>query len=112
MMSEKCSSSAKGMFEAAVSSNRRIGPGFYRLGLEFSQEAATAFADFQPGQFAQLDLSNTALPPPEKVPEDLRDAAGRKILLRRPFSFAEVTAEGDKTVAELLYCVEIGRAHV
>jgi len=111
MMSEKCSSSAKGMFEAVVSSNRRIGPGFYRLGLEFSQKAATAFADFQPGQFAQLDLSNTALPPPEKIPEDLRDATGRKILLRRPFSFAEVTTKGDKTSAELLYCV-VGPATV
>jgi len=111
MMSQKCSSSAKGTFEAVVSSNRQIGPGFYRLGLEFSQEAAAAFANFQPGQFAQLDLSNAALPPPEKIPDELRDAAGRNILLRRPFSLAEVTTEGDKTVAELLYCV-VGPATV
>jgi dihydroorotate dehydrogenase electron transfer subunit len=110
-MSEGCSSSTKGMFEAKVISNRRIGPGFHRLRLEFTQDGAKAFANFQPGQFAQFDLSKTALPSPEAVPEELRDAASRKILLRRPFSFAEVTAEGGKTFAELLYCV-VGPATV
>lgn len=62
-------------------------------------------ARFKPGQFAQLDLSGTALPPAEAIPEDLLDAAQREILLRRPFSFTNVTIEGDKTVAELLFCV-------
>lgn len=110
-MPEGCSSSTKGKFEAQVISNRRIGSGFYRLRLEFTRDGARAFANFQPGQFAQFDLSKTALPSPEAVPEKLRDAAGRKILLRRPFSFAEVTAERDKTFAELLYCV-VGPATV
>ena len=110
-MSEGCSSSTKGKFEVLVCSNRRIGPGFYRLRLQFAQDGAIAFANFQPGQFAQFDLSNTALPSPEDVPQDLRDASGRKILLRRPFSFAEVTIEGDETFAELLYCV-VGPATV
>jgi dihydroorotate dehydrogenase electron transfer subunit len=110
-MSEGRSSSAKGMFEAQVISNRRIGPGFHRLRLEFTEDGARAFANFEPGQFAQFDLSQTALPSPEVVPEELRDAAGRKILLRRPFSFAEVTPDGDKTFAELLYCV-VGPATV
>jgi dihydroorotate dehydrogenase electron transfer subunit len=104
-MPERCSSSTKGMFDAGVISNRRIGPGFYRLRLQFSEDGASAFANFQPGQFAQFDLSKTALPSPDAVPEQLRDASCRKILLRRPFSFAEVTADGDKTFAELLYCV-------
>jgi len=104
-MSEECSSSTKGVFEAVVSSNRKIGPRFYRLRLEFSQYGARIFSNFKPGQFAQLDLSNTALPPVEKIPEDLQDVAGRKILLRRPFSFAEVTTDEDKTFAELLYCI-------
>jgi dihydroorotate dehydrogenase electron transfer subunit len=104
-MPERCSSSTKGMFDAGVISNRRIGPGFYRLRLQFSEDGARAFANFQPGQFAQFDLSKTALPSPDAVPEQLRDASCRKILLRRPFSFAEVTADGDKTFAELLYCV-------
>jgi dihydroorotate dehydrogenase electron transfer subunit len=104
-MTERYSSSTKGMFEAKVSSNRQIGPGFHRLRLEFTNDGAKAFAGFEPGQFAQFDLSNTALPLLEAVPQELRDAAGRKVLLRRPFSFAEVTGEGDKTFAELLYCV-------
>jgi len=104
-MSEKCSSSAKGVFEAFVSSNKQIGKRFYRLRLEFSANGARAFADFQPGQFAELDLSGTALPSVENIPEHLLDTAGRKILLRRPFSFTDVIAEKDRTFADLLYCV-------
>jgi len=85
--------------------NRQIGPRFYRLGLEFSGAGAEAFAKFTPGQFAQLDLSTAALPPAEAIPDDLADAARREILLRRPFSFADVTLHKDKTSAEILYCV-------
>ena len=104
-MSERCLSSAKGVFEAIASSNKQIGQRFYRLRLEFSGNGASAFADFRPGQFAELDLSGTALPSAENIPEDLHDAAERNILLRRPFSFTDVTADRDKTFAELLYCV-------
>ncbi len=105
MISERCSSSNKGMFEAIVSSNKNIKHRFYKLRLEFVADAAMAFADFRPGQFAELDLSGTALPAVEKIPEDLHDAAERNILLRRPFSFTDVTADRDKTFAHLLYCV-------
>jgi dihydroorotate dehydrogenase electron transfer subunit len=104
-MSEKCSSSTKGVFETIVSSNKHIGHRFYKLRLEFSGGGARAFADFQPGQFAELDLSGAALPSTENIPEDLLDTAGRKILLRRPFSFTDVTTEKNKTFADLLYCV-------
>ena len=104
-MSERCLSSAKGVFEAIVSSNKQIGQRFYRVRLEFSANGASAFADFRPGQFAELDLSGTALPAAENIPEDLHDAAERNILLRRPFSFTDVTADRDKTFADLLYCV-------
>ncbi len=104
-MSERCTSSAKGMFNAIVSSNRQIGQRFHRLRLEFSEEAAEVFADFKPGQFAQLDISGTALPSTGNIPEELLDSSGRNILLRRPFSFSEVFTERDKTFAELLYCV-------
>jgi dihydroorotate dehydrogenase electron transfer subunit len=100
-----------GMFEAKVISNRKIGPGFHRLRLEFTDDGAKVFAKFEPGQFAQFDLSNTALPSQEAVPQKLRDAAGRKILLRRPFSPCGVTGNGDKIFAELLYCV-VGPATV
>lgn len=104
-MSEENTSSKRGVFEAAVASNRQIGPGFYRLKLEFFDEGAKAFAHFEPGQFAELDLSTVALPAPEVIPDDLRDVAGRNILLRRPFSVCEVTSERDETFAEMLYCV-------
>ncbi|MBN1806652.1 MAG: dihydroorotate dehydrogenase electron transfer subunit [Sedimentisphaerales bacterium] len=104
-MSDKSTSSLKGTFEAVASSNKQFGLRFYRLRLEFFDDAAKAFADFHPGQFAELDLAHTALPPEESIPEDLLDAAQRNILLRRPFSFTNITAEKNKTVAELLYCV-------
>jgi dihydroorotate dehydrogenase electron transfer subunit len=104
-MSEEYPSSAKGVFEAIVSSNKKIGHRFYKLRLEFSEAGAGAFADFSPGQFAELDLSSAALPPPEAIPENLHDTAERSILLRRPFSFTDVTTDKDKTFADLLYCV-------
>jgi len=101
----------KGEYRAVVVANRKIRQPFGRLRLEFSQAGARAFAGFRPGQFAQLDLSNIALPALDQIPPNLRDAAGRKILLRRPFSFAEIIAESDRTFAELLYCV-VGPATV
>jgi len=104
-MSEKRSSPTKGLFSAVVSSNRQTGERLYRLRLEFSGPGAESFAKFKPGQFAQIDLSGAALPPTEKIPEDLRDTSGRNILLRRPFSFAEVDTQGNKTFVDLLYRV-------
>jgi dihydroorotate dehydrogenase electron transfer subunit len=93
----------KGMFDAVVSSNKQIRQRFYRLGLEFSGAGAEVFAKTKPGQFAQLDLSKAAVPTAEKIPEDLQDAAGRKILLRRPFSFCDVSSEKEKTRVDILY---------
>jgi dihydroorotate dehydrogenase electron transfer subunit len=110
-MSEGYSSRDKGVFEATVTSNKQIGQRFYKLGLEFAEEGAKAFADFKPGQFAELNLSGVAAPPAENIPEDLRDAAERNILLRRPFAFTDITANEDKTIADLLYCV-VGPATV
>ncbi len=104
-MTDNYSATNKGIFSAGVRSNKQIGRRFYRLGLEFAGDGAKAFAKFRPGQFAELDLSGTALPPAEKMPEDLADAGQRNILLRRPFSFADVNTEKDKTLAEVLYCV-------
>jgi dihydroorotate dehydrogenase electron transfer subunit len=94
----------RGVFDAAVFANKQIGGRFYRLGLEFSADAAAAFAKARPGQFAQLDLSGITLPPMENIAEELQDAAGRKILLRRPFSFCDVSSWKEKTRVEILYC--------
>jgi dihydroorotate dehydrogenase electron transfer subunit len=104
-MSEKHPSSIKGPFNAVVSSNKPIGERLYRLRLEFSGSGAESFAKFKPGQFAQIDLSGTALPPAEKILEGLLDTSGRNILLRRPFSFADVDKQTNKTFVDLLYRV-------
>jgi len=104
-MSDKCTPAKRGEYSATVCANKRIGEGFYRLGLEFLGNGAEAFSKVQAGQFVQLDLSGAALPTADNIPEDLKDAAERKVLLRRPFSFADVTTKNDKTSAEILYCV-------
>jgi dihydroorotate dehydrogenase electron transfer subunit len=104
-MSENCSTVKRGQYSATVYANKQIGERFYRLGLDFSGAGAEAFSKVQAGQFVQLDLSGAALPTSENIPEDLKDAAERKVLLRRPFSFADVTTRDDKTSAEILYCI-------
>lgn len=95
---------AKGDFTAVVTANRHIGSCFYRLSLQFFHQGAQAFAQTVPGQFGQLDLSGTALPAAEKLDWQQADTMGRGIILRRPYSFCEVTAKDDKTTVEILYC--------
>jgi len=95
----------KGAFVAKVRENRRLKEKFYRLVLELTGVGAEAFARTNPGQFAQLDLSKTALPPQVEVPAELADSSQRRILLRRPFSFCNITVEGKKTLVSILYCV-------
>jgi dihydroorotate dehydrogenase electron transfer subunit len=102
---QKRYSENKGLFKAAVSSNKRISGVFYRLGLELSAAGADAFAKTQPGHFAQLDLRNAAVPPMNSIPQELADASRRDILLRRPFSFCDVTTQNNKTLVDILYCV-------
>ena len=84
---------SKGPFEAIVAFNKPLRKCFYRMGLQFTGPGAEAFAKARPGQFAEFDLSNVALPAPEAIPDELKDAATKKILLRRPFSFARVVKE-------------------
>lgn len=104
-MTKNCTAAKKGVFLAAVKANKQIGRRFYRLRLEFSGAGTEAFAGTRPGQFAQLNLSGTALPAAKDIPDELANNARRNILLRRPFSFADVTCEGDKTLVDVLYCV-------
>ena len=96
---------SKGVFSAIVSFNRQIAEKCYRLGLEFSGEGAEAFSNSWPGQFAESELGNAALPGPQTIPKELADAAEQQILLRRPFSFADVKAEKNKTTVEILFRV-------
>lgn len=95
----------KGVFEAIVCGNRQIGVEFYRLELKFEGAGAKAFGQAKAGQFAQLDLCNTAMPANESIPENLRDVSKRGVLLRRPFSFFSITAKGNETYVEILYRV-------
>ena len=117
---------SKGPFEAIVTFNKALRKCFYRMGLQFTGPGAEAFAKTRPGQFAEFDVSNVALPAPEAIPDELKDAATKQILLRRPFSFARVTKETagpaaqhgthpsvpltahlstPKTTVEIVYCV-------
>ena len=93
------------------------------MGLQFSGPGAEAFIKTRPGQFAQFDLSHISLPAPETIPDELKDAATKQILLRRPFSFARVAKEVippphpgapqpkpappglGKIIVEVVYCV-------
>lgn len=110
-MTKNQTTTNKGAFIAGVRSNKKIGHRFYRLGLEFKGEGAKAFGKFRPGQFAEFDLSGAALPPAKDIPEDLADVCQRNILLRRPFAFVDVSADENKTFAEVLYRV-VGPATV
>jgi len=104
-MTENCSTVNKGVFSATVCANKWIGDRFYRLGLEFSGAAARTFAAARPGQFVELDLASVPLPSAEDIPTDLADTACRDILLRRPFSFANVSVKEQKSFVDILYRV-------
>ncbi|MBN1359890.1 MAG: dihydroorotate dehydrogenase electron transfer subunit [Sedimentisphaerales bacterium] len=104
-MTQTRASSEKGSYVATVLSNRRIGECFWKMRLRFAGSGARAFGGFRAGQFFQIDVGEVALPPLDAIPAHLRDGAHRHVLLRRPFSFAEVTVGPDLTDGELLYCV-------
>jgi len=95
----------KGPFNAIVKTNKQTGKCFYTMYLEFEGQAAKAFAETIPGQFAEFDLRQTSLPNDEQIPDELKDKCKRDIILRRPFSFCSVETDGDKTIVEILYCV-------
>ena len=80
-----------------------MGPGYYRLGLEFSGEAAKVFAGFMPGQFVEIDITTTAMPDPAQIPPHLEDAMARQILLRRPFSICALHTEPNKSTIDIIY---------
>ncbi len=104
-MTDKRHTGNKGPFNAVVKANKQTGEQFYRMDLQLTGAEARAFAKTIPGQFAEIDLSKTALPPAEKIPAELKDKATREIILRRPFSFCDIVVDGDETTAEILYCV-------
>ncbi|MBE0535076.1 MAG: dihydroorotate dehydrogenase electron transfer subunit [Phycisphaerae bacterium] len=98
----------RGCFEATVLTNTIVRRCYRRLNLRLDARGSAFFRDVKPGQFAELDLSSLGLPPTGAIDKPLRDAAAKKILLRRPFSFSDVHLAGDSPPAvcvEILYCV-------
>jgi dihydroorotate dehydrogenase electron transfer subunit len=97
--------SKKGIFTASVLQNRGLGDKFFRLSLELGKKANAMFADASAGQFVEIDVSQLALPAEKIIPEKLSDSSQRNVLLRRPFSFADIDSSKDCTIIEILYCV-------
>ena len=99
----------KGVFQAEVLSNQQIRHCYYRLNLQFDASGSLLFQDVIPGQFLQLDLSSVSLPDQKQIPEHLKDAAVKPVMLRRPFSFSDVvvtpSTDGPTVKVEILYCV-------
>jgi NAD(P)H-flavin reductase len=90
-------------------SNQQIRTCYNRLRIELGSEAVPFFQSVVPGQFVMLDLTQTALPAQEKIPNDLKDAVKRQLILRRPFSFSDVSVSqgenGPVVKLEIMYCV-------
>jgi len=99
------SPSKKGIFNATVLMNRSLGDKFCRLTLELEKKANILFSHASAGQFIEIDVSKLALPSEKLIPGQLWDSAQRDIILRRPFSFADIDCNNDTTVVEILYCV-------
>lgn len=99
----------KTIVTAEVLSNQQIRKGYYRLILNLSPEDTAPFKDAVPGQFLELDLSNVSLSESSDVPMHLRQFIQKQVLLRRPFSFSDITvtheAGGYTIKIELLYAV-------
>ncbi|MBN1816999.1 MAG: dihydroorotate dehydrogenase electron transfer subunit [Sedimentisphaerales bacterium] len=93
------------LFTATVYRNCQIRPGYWRADLDLDSSGCEAFSEVQPGQFAELRVSDISLPPAQEVPANLRDLAQRNIILRRPFSFCDVHAGPKGIRIGVLYCV-------
>jgi dihydroorotate dehydrogenase electron transfer subunit len=99
----------KGVFDAEVISNHQIRGCYYRLDMQLDAKGSDFFRDVTPGQFLELDLSGVSVPNIADIPNSLRDSSQRSVLLRRPFSFSDVSvtrsAKGICTRVQILYCV-------
>ncbi len=105
----------KGIFQARVLSNQQIRQCYYRLDLQLDAKGSDLFSSVIPGQFLELDLSSVSLPDTSDIPDHLKDSSQRPVLLRRPFSFSDVTvtqdSKGASVKVQILYRV-LGPASV
>lgn len=99
----------KSAFWATVLSNQQIRTCYYRVILEMELSATPIWGSMSPGQFAMLDLTQVALPAQDKIPPHLQDTVKRQLLLRRPFSFSDMSIGhnelGTVVKLEIMYCV-------
>jgi len=82
--------SGKRPFSATVFKNRALRARIWRLDVDVEPPQAQTFLAAIPGQFMEVRLSDLSLPRGTEIPEDLRDAARRQIILRRPFSPCDI----------------------
>ncbi len=101
----------KGIFNASVLQNRAFSDKYFRITFELEKKAKTVFSKAVPGQFAEIAVSGLALPPQNSIPQQLTDISQRNVILRRPFSFADVVTGQDSVVVEILYAV-VGAATI
>jgi dihydroorotate dehydrogenase electron transfer subunit len=92
-----------GVFTASVVYNMPIGERYFRLSMAFEGFGAAAFAGAKAGQFLELQVENLSIP--SRASEELKDAAIRNPILRRPFSFVDIFQEEGKTIVDIVYCV-------
>jgi len=104
-MKHSCSCKTKALVSATVLSNEKLGPRIFRITLQLKGLGAKAFADFKPGQFAQFEVRDLALPAKNEIPADMRDKSRKNNILRRPFSFYNVEIVEDSVILRALYLV-------
>ena len=104
-MKHTCKCKTKAVAPALVLSNQRIGQRFYKIVFELTGSGAKAFAAFKPGQFAQFEVRNCAIPNASEIPSDLKDKSLKNNILRRPFSFFKTEIVEDKVIMHALYLV-------
>lgn len=108
-MSRKTESASRGLCVGTVLSNGPIRACFWKITLKLDSDGAGFFSKAVPGQFAEFDLSSASLPPAASIEPQLRDCACKQILLRRPFSFSDISvnhsSEGTCVKIEVIYCV-------
>ena len=104
-MKNTCSDKTRGLCTAEVLANTLVNGKFYLLKLKLSGGAAKIFANAVPGQFIELSVDNLARPAETAIPERLIDKSQRNIILRRPFSFADVLIMPNFVQLDIMYSV-------
>ncbi len=104
-MKQSCTEKTEGLCTAQVCANTPISENIYLLKLKLTGQSAKTFAKTMPGQFAELRIDTFALPAAASVPKHLLDNSLRNVILRRPFSFDNVSIKPDSVQLNIMYYV-------